>query len=803
MEDARIWNADAEAIRLVECGKYRILSLDVFDTTVWRTFPAPTDLFYALGEQLKSQGRLFSSASPASFSSERIEAEREARSKTGTNSEVTLEEIYENFPRGLLRSGTVRDVMAAELALERQSTHPDLEIAALIDRAVTRGLQIAFVSDTYFDESHFRAILPREYRFLLTSCAFRRSKSQGLHSELSRRSGVQLDQILHVGDNLEADVKAPARLGVTTLWRPRFPQSYADALGIELPTSRSERSALFTEGGDGGLYAIRAQSVTDSDNWPDALRSWGSLFLGPLMGGFGKWVGERCKTEEISTAFCLMREGRILKTVLNHCAPELQAHEFFTSRYAMIRSSIFTGKVSELTQYLVRQQPTSALELLEPLGIEPVEAGLSPEILVSASSAQELAERIANRPSLRRKAQQASAESRTAFLRYLKNAFSEIPDRVALVDLGYSGTIQNHLQAIFDHEGIHCKTHGLYFVTGSGIRRIQSKGIVAEGFMGDNGQPLSIAHSFMRSPELVEQCLMCPIGSTMGYDENGRPILGDQHLPDAQLEEIGRVQAGMLDFTTRFNQTPSMQARRSEEIRPFLEAILIRCLTRPTPLELNIFGSWVHDENLGSSRTRSLIEAGLDPDYLSHATAHQLASLSNATSYWIFGTAQAQHPMVGEAVRSIFLRRTTPEAFQCPEEGRKMHFFWNDGTAHRAESAYKLSSKRTAWSRFTIDVRRSDLLEVGFSMGTPGDVISISGLVLRVHQAGLPVAVIRLPLNELETFGMERLKNTSSTFLVTELAGFAAPIQAIRDFTGRVEVDLLFSMLPTGELCPS
>jgi hypothetical protein len=159
--------------------------------------------------------------------------------------------------------------------------------------------------------------------------------------------------------------------------------------------------------------------------------------------------------------------------------------------------------------------------------------------------------------------------------------------------------------------------------------------------------------------------------------------------------------------------------------------------------------------------------------------------------------------MVGEAVRSIFLRRTTPEAFQCPEEGRKMHFFWNDGTAHRAESAYKLSSKRTAWSRFTIDVRRSDLLEVGFSMGTPGDVISISGLVLRVHQAGLPVAVIRLPLNELETFGMERLKNTSSTFLVTELAGFAAPIQAIRDFTGRVEVDLLFSMLPTGELCPS
>jgi hypothetical protein len=519
------------------------------------------------------------------------------------------------------------------------------------------------------------------------------------------------------------------------------------------------------------------------------------------MAGFGKWVHERCQEEGIDTTFCLMREGRVLKQVLSHSAPKLAAHEFFTSRYAMIRSSIFNGDIAELTQYLARPQPTSAQSLLGPLGFDPVDVGLSAEVLVPAESVHQLAERIAGQPSLRRKAQAASTVSRKHFLRYLKNAFPVLPERVAVVDLGYSGTIQTHLQAIFDHEGIPCRTHGLYFVTGTGIRKIQSKGVVAEGFMGENGQPLSIAHSFMRSPELVEQCLMCPIGSTADYDEQGQPILGEQHLPVAQLEEIARVQAGLLDFTTRFFHNPTAQASRSDDLRPFMEAILIRCLTRPTPLELNLFGQWVHDENLGSSKTRKLIEAGLDSDYLSHATAHQLASLSNATSYWIFGTAQAQHPLVGEAVRSIFLRKTNPEAFQCPEEERKMYFFWNDGTAHRAESTYILSSKRTAWSRFTIDVRRSDLLEVGFSIGQPGDVISISGLVLRLHQAGLPVETFRLPLSKLETFGLEHLKNTESAFLVTDLAGFSAPVQMIRDFTGRVDVDLLFSLLSTGEPC--
>jgi len=802
MDNAGLLNADAEAIRLVECGKYRILSLDVFDTTVWRTFPAPTDLFYSLGSQLKSQGVLFPSSSTASFVTERTEAEREARTKAGTNSEVTLTEIYQCFSPGFLRSGSVAEVMASELALECQSTYPDPKIVELIDRARARGLQIAFVSDTYFDESHIRAILPRESRFLLTSCAFRRAKVHGLHAELSRQAGVQPSEILHIGDNLEADVKAPATLGIKTLWRPRFPQPFKDAILLELSTNRSERSVLFTPTtGDAGLNAIRAQSVTEQENWPDALRAWGALFLGPLMGGFGKWVDERCEAQGIDVALCLMREGRILKQVLRHCAPEIEAHEFFTSRYAMIRASIFDGTVAELTQYLSRPQPTAALDLLIPLGIEPLEVGLSPDLLVPAGSAQRVAERIHDLPALRRKAQRASAASRKNFLRYLDNNFPSLPGRVAVVDLGYSGTIQNHLQAIFDHEGIPCQTHGLYFVTGTGIRKLQAKGIRAEGFLGDNGQPLSIAHSFMRSPELVEQCLMCPIGSTTGYDEHGHPILGEQHLPQRQLEEIGRVQAGLLDFTARFSLTPSVQASQSEELRPFLEGILIRCLTRPTHLELNLFGQWVHDENLGSSKTRKLIEADLDADYLSHATAHQLASLSNATSYWIFGAAQAQHPLVGEAVRSIFLRKTTPEAFQCPEDERKIYFFWNDGTAHRAESTYTLSSRRTAWSRFTIDVRRSDLLEVGFSIGQPGDVISISGLVLRLHRAGLPVETSRLPLGELETFGLERLKNTESAFIVTDVSGFAAPIQAIRDFTGRVEVDLLFSLLPTGEPC--
>lgn len=794
----------AQARQLLESGKFRILSLDIFDTTVWRTFPAPTDLFYALGHRLRAQGRLYSSNSPASFAAERVEAEQESRKKFGQNGEVTLEEIYRCFAPGYLRSCSVQDVLKEELALERESTFADCEVVALIDRAVELGIQIAFVSDTYFSEEHLRAILPRKSKYLLASCAFRRAKVHGLHTELSRKSGVKTSQILHVGDNLEADVKAPAALGVTTIWRPRFPSPYHEVVSTELPTTRSERAELFGHpAGDGGLSAVRAQAVTVAENWNDPMRAWGALFLGPVMDGFGKWVAERCRAEGIDTAMCLMREGKILKRVLDEGERGLKAGEFYVSRYALIRASIFAGDIPELVRYLARPQPPSAKDLLGPLGIETEEVELTDDMLVPAESSHEVALKIATNPGLRAKARRASEEARKNFLRYLRKTLPELPDRIAVVDLGYAGTIQACMQAIFDHEKIPCRTHGLYFVTSTGIRKIQAKGICAEGFLAENGQPVAIAHSFIRSPELIEQCLMCNLGSTLGYDENGVPTLGEQHLPEWQLDEIERVQAGLLDFVKLAAANKALRAADSSVLRPFLEAILVRSLTRPIAAELEAFGNWVHDENLGSSNTRKLIGGPLDSDYLSHASAHQLASLSNAASYWIFGEAHAQHPAIGEAVRSIFLRKTEPAAFQCPEMERTLHFFWNDGQAHRADGKYTLSSRRTAWSRFTLDVRQSALKEVGFAVGQPGDVISVSGIVLRLHAQGKPVEVIRLPLSELQTFGMEHVKGSKATYFVTELAGFAAAIESMEEFTGRVEIDFLFSQLPTGEPCLS
>jgi predicted HAD superfamily hydrolase len=799
-------HAPLQAARhLIDSGQIRLLSLDIFDTTVWRTFPAPTDLFFALGARLIERGVLYPSTSAASFAIERMEAEQSARSRRISDSEVTLEEIYRAFPSGLLRNGTAADLVRAELELERESTFHDPEILELIDYAASKGIPAVFVSDTYFEEDHLRAILPRTPALIVSSCRHRKPKALGLHAELMRRTRWKAGQILHIGDNRQADFEAARELGMAAVWRPRVPEDFRRALDLELSAPPSERAAYFPGTGDAGLSAVRAQAVDTAENWTDPLRSWGALFLGPVIAGFGKWVIERSLAEGIPTLLCLMREGRILKRVLDEFGTGIETVEFFASRYAMIRACIFRGDAAELENYLARPQPARARDLCEPLGIDWSDLGLDGDALISAETAGKLAQKIAGDPLLKARAVAASGEARRRLVEYFRKTLPGCGNRIAVVDLGYSGTIQHCLQKILDHEKLPVKTHGLYLVTGSGVRKIQRAGAHAEGFLAENGQPLRIAHSFMRSPELVEQCLMCDVGSTTGYDAQGDPVLGEQHLPMRQRAEIARVQQGMLDFVRRFAAAPSIAAIGSLGLRPFLEAILVRSLTEPVKAELAAFGSWVHDENMGSARTRALIAADIEPEYLEYASAHQLASLESSSVYWIFGLAHQINPVIGEAVRSIFLRKARPEAFQCPEDPRRMIFFWNDGATHRADQSYLLSSRRTGWTRFAMQFRDANLLEVGFSFGAPGDFISIGAILIRLIEPGEPVRVIRKSPAELSSFGVKMIPGLPGRFLVTDKPGVIARVDEIRNFTGIVQIDILFTQvagagLPRGEL---
>ena len=86
-------------------------------------------------------------------------------------------------------------------------------------------------------------------------------------------------------------------------------------------------------------------------------------------------------------------------------------------------------------------------------------------------------------------------------------------------------------------------------MTGGEVHTTQHDGTPVEGWLAENGQPVMVAHTFMRSPEIVEQSLMADCGTTLGHAEDGTPVLDRPHVPEVQRDQIAEVQRGVRAWT--------------------------------------------------------------------------------------------------------------------------------------------------------------------------------------------------------------------------------------------------------------
>src|SRR4051794_25781192 len=99
--DARL----AEAHALVESDDVAVLSLDVFDTVLWRKVAEPREAFDLIAARLRAGGALAPGVDDAEWAALRRAAEKRAREERrarGQGVEVTLEEIHAAMPASLL-----------------------------------------------------------------------------------------------------------------------------------------------------------------------------------------------------------------------------------------------------------------------------------------------------------------------------------------------------------------------------------------------------------------------------------------------------------------------------------------------------------------------------------------------------------------------------------------------------------------------------------------------------------------------------------------------------------------------------
>ncbi|MFL6111131.1 MAG: HAD family hydrolase, partial [Catenulispora sp.] len=95
-------------------GSCAVLSLDIFDTILWRRVPRPTDVFAILGGRLKRAGVGPEWLTEAAFRRMRIVAEQDARrGRKALGSEVSLFDIWQEMPLSLFPGASLEDLVAA------------------------------------------------------------------------------------------------------------------------------------------------------------------------------------------------------------------------------------------------------------------------------------------------------------------------------------------------------------------------------------------------------------------------------------------------------------------------------------------------------------------------------------------------------------------------------------------------------------------------------------------------------------------------------------------------------------------
>ncbi len=752
----------ARARAVAERKAIKVLSLDVFDTLLWRVVPEPVDAFALVGRSLLAAGHLQLPAE--AFAPLREAAERRARARgqrERSTSEVTLEEVYQELPAAVVGDASPVELAGVEVEVERSITFPDLSVIDLVHSLqASLGPKVILVSNTYFSATQLRRLLDREpftsihLDGVFTSSDHRRHKGSGLFDVALRTLGVGGGQVMHLGDDPDSDIACSSEVGIHGVVLTRRPEPLPIVLqreGVERGDAvRRHRAPLHEQFGDFGLTALRAKALRRPERTsldPDEEACWatGAAVFGPVLTAFAEWVHDRAEALGASRVFCVMREGAFLAPLLEASRRQrgggAEVSTLWLSRYVCTQAAILSGSTSEVEAFLQRRRAPTLGQACEGLGLTP-------------QHLRDLADRGGDRlddPALRRRFFQAVTEddevraevvahcsvARRRLVEYVTRTLGRGPGEEVLVDIGWGATIQVGLDAALRGEGVRLPTRGLYLITNDVAAERVLDGMAVEGFLGTFGLPDPAVRWIIRSPEVLEQMCMPEVGSLIGFDDQGQPVTAPPGGDVGQHAQRRAVQDGVFAFQEVWARyrgiVPAEHHTLDERARPLLLRTLLRFVVDPTCEEARVFGSWVHDENWGSASSETVL-SGVVAERLRYLSPLQLLEIPMTRLYWPFGLAALHNPPLARAAAAVAFGELPPDVFTGQDTHVTVYIDYGVGLLPRRQVAVQANSQGLYYLRQHVEAHPLRAVAIGFPPG-PG-LVRLEWMQLHFHRRG-------------------------------------------------------------------
>lgn len=614
-----MWRRDEFLAPVVDLlPQLRLLSLDVFDTLLFRTCEQPEDVFLEVGRRIAAMGGMRRGIRPSEFATLRAAAQHHSYATLGR--EPRLEDIYAALPDGLCD----RDMaLALEVDVEAETCALNPSVDSLVAHCNANGIPVVLLSDMYLGEARVRHLLAcagfdvatRADRLVVSVDVGAYKMTGALYQHLhALYPSIAPGAMLHVGDNVHADVRMAREAGLNAL---HYDVVRHDSDGTHA-AERFVHGGLLPELG----YTRRLASSLGADLTPDQ-RPWfraGAQIAGPFAAALVDWTLDLCQAEGVTLVAPLMREAHVLGPMLQRAACArgltLAVAPLHVSRHAVALAGItdiapeIAGVLLDHRRGLTVAELYGIVELAVPEHIADhaeVEIHHAHAVDVGSQSLRAwIAGHVACEP-VRPHVERVVANARALLAEYLSRTIGD-HRRVATLDVGFYGNIQRALSETLGAAGSPARfVHLLAFAHGPTTSRVL-QGADVRAFAGGYGSQPALVRTIHRSAPVIEQLLQGEAGTTSGYQRSAdglvEPIVEVNHLPAADLASKALVQRGMAAFHDLWlaigRSRPGAVARTIERRDDWCR-VVHRLIQSPTLVEATTLGSLHDDVNYGST----------------------------------------------------------------------------------------------------------------------------------------------------------------------------------------------------------
>lgn len=550
-----------------------------------------------------------------------------------------LKEIFQNrYDESLLEK-----VTAYEMAMENSMLVPRKMLVDWLEELAADGKRIFLISDMYLPSSHLQKLIEHAgvlhlIEAVISSADTFLAKASGkAYPMIAEKYSVRPEAWLHIGDNPFSDGLRAGEAGL-------------EAMIIHDPGEDQRKSIVkrYYNYSDGrpfwrGRALQQLMAPLEGENPPvSPLYTEGYNFIGPLVGIFVQQVAELCRKNQITKVFFLSREGWTFKRYWEQAAPFLfpatdlpETEYLYVSRMALAGASCAYQGLTKTNAdiaflpsgnrdfrdvcrifSLVPENFTGQLAaygLTADTCLSHIHEGYDPE---NRKRFDAMLEDDAFQAEVKRQ----TLDANRAMQRYFEQAGLFAHRNVAIVDIGWLGTIQRFLFESIAHRADCPCCFGFLFGATRGIPYPENDRNKIHGIMYDRNRFDLAASTLFYAQDIFEEACRAPHPTLNGYrlTEDGYELefrKTDDDIGKAELHQdhyFAPLQKGIIDSAPRFGAAAALLGYSFDDWKPWINYLLVSKLAFPRAREVAAIRHRHHlDDFHGSKQPKADFSRGI------------------------------------------------------------------------------------------------------------------------------------------------------------------------------------------------